>query len=66
METVEKSEICSKLTIKTPEWRHWCCSGVFIVDFEQVNGQQVFQLFSHMVVQFFKILVVFLLISIMF
>ena len=43
----KKCEICSKLTIKTPEWRHWCCSGVFIVDFEQVNGQQVFQLFSY-------------------
>ena len=46
-------EICSKLTIKTPERRHrhrfWClycelwtdithCSCVFIVDFEQVNA----------------------------
>ena len=27
-------EVCSKLTIKTSEWRHWHCSGVFIVDFE--------------------------------
>ena len=40
-ETLEKSEICSKLTIKTPEGRQWR-SGVFINvvlcnDFEQVN-----------------------------
>ena len=25
-----------KLTMKTPERRHWHCSGVFIVDFEHV------------------------------
>ena len=25
---------CSKLTIKTPERRHWRRSGVFIVNFE--------------------------------
>ena len=31
-------EICSKLTIKTPERRHWRCYGVFI---EQVNAGQV-------------------------
>ena len=24
-------EICSKLTIKTPERRHCCCSGVFVI-----------------------------------
>ena len=29
-------EICSKLTIKKPERTH--CSGVSIVDFEQVNA----------------------------
>ena len=28
--------ICSKLTIKTPEWRHWRRSGVFIVNFKRV------------------------------
>ena len=28
------SEICSKLTIKTPEQRHLRRSGVFIVNFE--------------------------------
>ena len=48
----KRFEICSKLTIKTPERRHWRLSGVFIVklgkyftpfssasiiDFEQVN-----------------------------
>ena len=27
-------EIYSKLTIKTPELRQWCRSGVFIVNFE--------------------------------
>ena len=50
--TRKKSKICSKLTIETPDWRHWRCSGVFycylgthfisfskvsIVDFEQVK-----------------------------
>ena len=28
--------LCSKLTIKTPEWRHWRRSGVFIVNFEHI------------------------------
>ena len=28
-----RCEICSKLTIKTPEQRHWRRSGVFIVTF---------------------------------
>ena len=32
-----KCEICSKLTIETPEPHQWRCSGVFIVYFEQVN-----------------------------
>ena len=31
------SEICSKFTIKKPEWRHWCHSGVYIVNFEQIS-----------------------------
>ena len=30
-------EICSKLTIKIPERRQWNCSGVFIVNFEQIS-----------------------------
>ena len=35
--TTEKCEICSRLTIETPEqrqWREWRRSGVFIVNFE--------------------------------
>ena len=32
--TRTRCEICSKLTIKTPERRHWRRSGVFIVNFE--------------------------------
>ena len=31
-------EICSEITIKTPERRQWRRSGVFIVNFEQVNA----------------------------
>ena len=30
-------EICSKLTVKTPELRHWPRSGVLIVNFERFN-----------------------------
>ena len=30
-------EICSKLTLKTPERRHWRRSGVFIFNFEQIS-----------------------------
>ena len=30
--------MCSKLTIKIPERRHWRRSGIFIVNFEQVNS----------------------------
>ena len=32
--TRTKSEISSKLTIKTPERRQWRCAGVFVVNFE--------------------------------
>ena len=32
--TRTRCEICSKLTIKTPERRQWSRSGVFIVNFE--------------------------------
>ena len=32
--TGTRCEICSKLTIKTPERHQWRRSGVFIVDFE--------------------------------
>ena len=34
--TRTRCEICLNLTIKTPEWRHWRLSGVFIVKFELV------------------------------
>ena len=30
-------EMCSKLTIKVPERRHWRRSGIFIVSFEHVS-----------------------------
>ena len=33
---------CSKLTIKIPERRQMCRSGVFIVSFEQVNANYVY------------------------
>ena len=34
--TRARCEICSKLTIKTLERRHWRRSGVFIVNFEHI------------------------------
>ena len=34
--TKTRSEICSKLAIKTPERRLWLRSGVFIVNFEHI------------------------------
>ena len=33
----KKYEICSKLTIRTPERHHWLRYGVFIVNFEHVS-----------------------------
>ena len=38
-------EICSKLTIKKPERRHWRRSGVFIVDFEHMSHLALMFLF---------------------
>ena len=35
--TRKRCEICSNVAIKTPERRHWCRSGVFIVNFEQIS-----------------------------
>ena len=35
--TRRRFEICSKLTIKTPERRHWRRSGAFIVNFEHIS-----------------------------
>ena len=35
--TRKRYEICSKLTIKTPGWGQWRCSGVFFVNFELIS-----------------------------
>ena len=35
--TITKCEICSKLTIKTPEPRHWRLSGVFNINFDFIS-----------------------------
>ena len=35
--TRKRCEICSKLTVKTPERRQWCRSGFFIVNFEYIS-----------------------------
>ena len=35
--TRTRCEICSKLTIKTPERRQWRRSGVFTVNFEHIS-----------------------------
>ena len=35
--TRTRCEICSKLTIKTPERRYWRHSGVFIVNFKHIS-----------------------------
>ena len=35
--TRRRCEICSKLTLKTPEWRQWHRSGVFIINFEHLS-----------------------------
>ena len=32
-----RCEICSKLTIKKPERRYWCRSGIFMVNFEHIS-----------------------------
>ena len=32
-----RCEICSKLTIKTPERCQWHCSGVFIINFDHIS-----------------------------
>ena len=38
--TRTRCEICSKLTIKTPEQRQWRRSGVFIVNFEHIQWRR--------------------------
>ena len=32
-----RCKICSKLTIKTPEWHHWRRSDMFIVNFKHIS-----------------------------
>ena len=39
-------EICSKLTIKIPERRHWRRSGIFIVNFEHISATSHLSLIS--------------------
>ena len=41
--TRKKSDICSKLAIKTIERRQWRCSGDFIVNLEHIS--QLFLVF---------------------
>ena len=41
-----RCEICSKLTIKTPERRQWRRSGVVIVNFERISPLPVFLLLT--------------------
>ena len=36
--TRTRCEICSKLTIRTPERRYWRRSSVFIVNFEHISN----------------------------
>ena len=35
--TRTRCKICPKLTVKTPKRRHWCRSGVLIVNFEHIS-----------------------------
>ena len=35
--TRTRCEICPKLTIKIPELRHWCRSGIFIANFGHIS-----------------------------
>ena len=39
--TRTRCEICSRLTIQTPEQRHWHRSGVFIVNYEHITFSTV-------------------------
>ena len=36
--TRTRYEICLKLIVKTPEWRHWRRGGVFIGNFEHISA----------------------------
>ena len=41
--TRSKGKLCLKLKIKNTERRHWHHSGIFIVDFEQVDARGLIQ-----------------------
>ena len=72
--TTIRCEICSKLTIKTPEPRQWSCSGLFIVNFEhishlvlvfilidnlkQVNSSWILTIYTHYMLKFNLLLLV--------
>ena len=45
--TGTRCEICSKLTVKTPERRKWRCSGVFVI-----NSGHILRLVSVSIVDF--------------
>ena len=45
--TRTRCEICSKLTLKTVERRHWRRSGVFIVNFEQILCRLTASIWCH-------------------
>ena len=34
---MKRREICLNVTIKTPEWRQWRRSGVFVVTFKHIS-----------------------------
>ena len=44
--TRKRCKIYSKLTVKTPERRHWRHSGVFIVNFEHISYLFLFIIYS--------------------
>ena len=50
-----RCEICSKLTIKTPERRHWHHSGVFMVNFNPVSIVNFEQVNTDWVVRYFAV-----------
>ena len=59
--TRTRHEIYSKLTIKTPERRHWLRSGVFIVSFEHtLHHLLVFLLLLLFLLLFLLLLLLFL------
>ena len=47
--TRTRCEKCSKLSIKIPEQHHWCCSSVFIVNFEHISHLVFIVNFEHVI-----------------